>query len=91
MHRIALLFGLICFILAAAGSYFGAIYAVDRFERSTEAKLEQAIFLTGDDWSNIRANGLRIHLTGLAPNETCLLYTSPSPRDVEESRMPSSA
>ena len=27
-----------------------------------------------------------------APNmEDCLLYTSPSPRDVEESRMPSSA
>ena len=26
-----------------------------------------------------------------APVRTCLLYTSPSPRDVEESRMPSSA
>ena len=25
------------------------------------------------------------------PMDTCLLYTSPSPRDVEESRMPSSA
>ena len=25
------------------------------------------------------------------PTYTCLLYTSPSPRDVEESRMPSSA
>ena len=25
------------------------------------------------------------------PNKYCLLYTSPSPRDVEESRMPSSA
>ena len=25
------------------------------------------------------------------PSGTCLLYTSPSPRDVEESRMPSSA
>ena len=24
-------------------------------------------------------------------NKDCLLYTSPSPRDVEESRMPSSA
>ena len=24
-------------------------------------------------------------------NKSCLLYTSPSPRDVEESRMPSSA
>ena len=27
----------------------------------------------------------------LARGTTCLLYTSPSPRDVEESRMPSSA
>ena len=26
-----------------------------------------------------------------AHREPCLLYTSPSPRDVEESRMPSSA
>ena len=25
------------------------------------------------------------------PSGSCLLYTSPSPRDVEESRMPSSA
>ena len=29
--------------------------------------------------------------TRLAALGTCLLYTSPSPRDVEESRMPSSA
>ena len=28
---------------------------------------------------------------GLVEMVTCLLYTSPSPRDVEESRMPSSA
>ena len=31
---------------------------------------------------------LRRELRG---SEVCLLYTSPSPRDVEESRMPSSA
>ena len=30
-------------------------------------------------------------LSGLTVIEACLLYTSPSPRDVEESRMPSSA
>ena len=29
--------------------------------------------------------------TGIAHYKDCLLYTSPSPRDVEESRMPSSA
>ena len=27
----------------------------------------------------------------ILPHYICLLYTSPSPRDVEESRMPSSA
>ena len=32
---------------------------------------------------------LEIGITGMTV--TCLLYTSPSPRDVEESRMPSSA
>ena len=35
-----------------------------------------------------------IKILGLEPCPlciTCLLYTSPSPRDVEESRMPSSA
>ena len=35
------------------------------------------------------ANEGVIAITG--DNMTCLLYTSPSPRDVEESRMPSSA
>ena len=33
--------------------------------------------------------GMRLLLGG--HTDTCLLYTSPSPRDVEESRMPSSA
>ena len=30
-------------------------------------------------------------MSGESPQYTCLLYTSPSPRDVEECRMPSSA
>ena len=40
----------------------------------------------------IAAAGMAAHLAGaVAAHSTCLLYTSPSPRDVEESRMPSSA
>lgn len=27
------------------------------------------MFLSGEEWGSIRANGLRLHLTGLAPNE----------------------
>ena len=35
--------------------------------------------------------GGRVYITDVGTDSTCLLYTSPSPRDVEESRMPSSA
>ena len=35
--------------------------------------------------------GVSIVLRSIDKNKICLLYTSPSPRDVEESRMPSSA
>ena len=35
-----------------------------------------------EDWEGLQK---------LPANSSCLLYTSPSPRDVEESRMPSSA
>ena len=31
------------------------------------------------------------HVLRLNPSDTCLLYTSPSPRDRQKSRMPSSA
>ena len=50
---------------------------------------------TKTDWIAIDENGSILFETftlGLNPQVlTCLLYTSPSPRDVEESRMPSSA
>ena len=32
-----------------------------------------------------------VKIAGFGTYKVCLLYTSPSPRDVEESRMPSSA
>ena len=37
------------------------------------------------------APNLEVRVTFDKAAKTCLLYTSPSPRDVEESRMPSSA
>ena len=44
----------------------------------------EALFINGD----LTVQGL---VTALAQSETCLLYTSPSPRDKRQSRMPSSA
>ena len=40
----------------------------------------QVLYYNGSNWTN-----------GVTSSYGCLLYTSPSPRDVEESRMPSSA
>ena len=62
-------------------------------------------YLTGyDAWSFYYAQCVIVHINSDEPIcfiraqdaggafiKTCLLYTSPSPRDVEESRMPSSA
>ena len=40
-------------------------------------------------WTKAELKNIGIYPTQIT--STCLLYTSPSPRDVEESRMPSSA
>ena len=45
------------------------------------------IGLTEKGMSEAKRSGLLLK----EQNYSCLLYTSPSPRDVEESRMPSSA
>ena len=42
-------------------------------------------------WLFMRASGLVLVVLIFGHLFICLLYTSPSPRDVEESRMPSSA
>ena len=69
-----------------------------QFEQSTELVLDELMeYQTGDlacdlvrDYAMpVSAHALR-SITGLT-NMTCLLYTSPSPRDATLSRMPSSA
>ena len=50
----------------------------------------QASQASGIDYSDGHEEESILHET-LTQANNCLLYTSPSPRDVEESRMPSSA
>ena len=43
-------------------------------------------------WDKMRKMKVKVEFKNVSPQfKDCLLYTSPSPRDVEESRMPSSA
>ena len=48
----------------------------------------RVVLLTLDNHVSAALESAFVKLRGVIP---CLLYTSPSPRDVEESRMPSSA
>ena len=50
---------------------------------------ETAISTVGKEGTSLRYRGY--DATELTSNNTCLLYTSPSPRDRQKSRMPSSA
>ena len=61
-----------------------------RFEFEILDKYVAGIQLTGTEIKSIRLSKARITESFCEFND-CLLYTSPSPRDVEESRMPSSA
>ena len=56
------------------------------------------IYISNIDWASyVRSAMARVAVTDGMDKKavemiiSCLLYTSPSPRDVEESRMPSSA
>ena len=51
--------------------------------KSFEAAIENAVKRTGRSVKGIRSANVQ--------NQSCLLYTSPSPRDRQKSRMPSSA
>ena len=52
----------------------------------------QRVYLEHNSTTNLRPEASQAMLEAMdVLGNPCLLYTSPSPRDVEESRMPSSA
>ena len=57
---------------------------------STAFAVEEGDKVPAFDFASIYADKPNINLEGLE-GKTCLLYTSPSPRDATLSRMPSSA
>lgn len=73
MHRIALLFASICFILVGFASYYAGERTVDFLEDYTEEKTRKNVYNAGHNWVDIRADGLLVHLEGISPNEASRL------------------
>ena len=74
------------------GSDGCAVTGSDRIQASTSLNGSFEMTLGSENLSNATGNValVRISLTS-GQSVTCLLYTSPSPRDKRQSRMPSSA
>ena len=68
-----------------------APYACSNDVLSSYAYLLMVLAITGNDASDFNGCNIVAAFDNLLANITCLLYTSPSPRDGATSRMPSSA
>ena len=95
--------GLVIAIVIIAAVVFGAIVVLTT-ARSTEVRgagslsretrsRDRKTTIGGDAATGreVEAAARTTDIVKAAPVEVCLLYTSPSPRDAHESRMPSSA
>ena len=60
-------------------------------ETATTLSVLSGNSITDTATANLSVTNLRLEGGSVTLDSACLLYTSPSPRDVEESRMPSSA
>ena len=83
----------VCLLAALVLVFVGTLAQVDQGLYDAQKKYFRSYLLIpeavgGAGWAQIRMGDTD---WGLKPWETCLLYTSPSPRDKRQSRMPSSA
>ncbi len=59
--------------LAGAGAWQGAILAAAQIEARSGAAARAALAESGQDWASVAADGLRLTLTGTAPDEAARL------------------
>ena len=87
-------------LLKVLGYYIGPMagmargqlqYDADLVSKNAEKMAQLAVMIPDLFKLDTRENGVNSDSLATIWENTCLLYTSPSPRDVEESRMPSSA
>ncbi len=57
------------FLVSAGVSLLAAGFAVTKIEESSEFAVRRALDLKGHDWAEVQSDGLRVVLTGIAPDE----------------------
>ncbi|MES0864553.1 OmpA family protein [Ruegeria sp. SCPT10] len=57
------------FVVSAGLSLLAASFAVTKIEETSEFAVRRALDLNGHDWAEVQSDGLRVVLTGTAPDE----------------------
>lgn len=57
------------FLVSAGLSLLAASYAVTKIEETSEFAVRRTLDLNGHDWAEVQSDGLRVVLTGTAPDE----------------------
>ncbi len=70
MRLRAFLFALVALAAAGAGAWKLAEAATAWYEKATGAQLTQALDAAGQNWAAVATDGLKVTLTGAAPDET---------------------
>ena len=70
MRLRAFLFGAVVFALVGAGAWGLSRTATAYFERDARARLSDGLGAAGEDWARIEVDGLRVVISGEAPDET---------------------
>ncbi|NOD76464.1 MULTISPECIES: OmpA family protein [unclassified Ruegeria] len=60
---------LLIFLVSAGLSLVAASYAVTKIEETSEFAVRRSLDLKGHDWAEVESDGLRVVLTGTAPDE----------------------
>ncbi len=60
---------ILIFAVSIALALIGAGFAVTKIEEASESGVRRALNLAGHDWAEVQSDGLRVVLTGTAPDE----------------------
>ena len=70
MRLRAVFFAIVAFAVAGAAAWKAAEMATARYETATAEQVEAALAAADQGWAGVATDGLKVTLTGAAPDET---------------------
>ena len=86
MRLRAVFFAIVAFTVAGAAAWKAAEMATARYETATAEQVEAALAAADQGWAGVATDGLKVTLTGAAPDETSRFRVAEIARQVVDGR-----